>query len=212
MGLGRGRRSDDQVSLLDVSARRFPFYLGIVETVVIVGLVLSIGSTVQQGKGWCLESLLYFLGAIVEYLNSYVSGAILGCGAIEGFIVGITKVLLRQTKQQALEEGMERGRQEGIQIERERLRRAGIEGPPDPTVIVRDKSGYFFVMMNQPPRMAESLMAVVYCDRGETILIDERKLRHVLDGERHDYEPGWLVLNAHDAPEGLKIFLGVGAT
>lgn len=131
MGLGRGETSGDQVSLLDVSARRFPIYLWIVEGVVVLGLVLSIDSTVQQGKGWCLESLLYFLGAMVEYLNGYVSGAILACGAIEGFAVGITKVLLRQTKEQALERGIQQGIQQGIEMERERLRRAGIEVPLD---------------------------------------------------------------------------------
>ena len=123
MGLGQDKKSDDQVSLLDVSIRRLPVYLWIVLGVVIVGVVLSIVGTVRQGKGWCLESLMYFLGAMAEYLNGPVSATILACGVIEGFIVGLTKILLRQTKQHALEEGI----QQGIAMERERLRRAGVE-------------------------------------------------------------------------------------
>lgn len=115
------------MSLFDVSARRFPFYLWIVEAVVIAVTVLSIVSTVRQGKGWCLESLVYFLSTMAEYLNGPVSAVILACGAFEGFIVGLTKVLLRQTRQQALEQGIQRG----IEMERERMRRAGVEVPDD---------------------------------------------------------------------------------
>lgn len=79
-------------------------------------------------------------------------------------------------------------------------------------LIARDKKGYYFVTITNPPFRMEVPMAVVYCERGETLLIDERTLRHVLDGEQHDYEPGWLVLNAHDHPEGLHVFLGVSSS
>jgi hypothetical protein len=118
-----------------VSKRRLPFYAVFLEVVVTAGLVFSVVGTVQHGKGWCLASIVYFVSTLAEYLNGYVSGAILMCGSIEGVVVGITKVLLRQERRQALEIGRQEGIQEGIQrgreMERDRLRRAGIEPPPN---------------------------------------------------------------------------------
>ena len=86
----------------------------------ILGLVLSIDGTVHQGKGWCLKSVLYFFGAMAEYLNGYVSGTILACGAIEGVIVGLEELRRRQTNQLSREQGI----QEGIRQENERLRQS----------------------------------------------------------------------------------------
>ena len=113
--MGRVRRSDDQVSLLDVSARRLPIYLWIVLGVVVLGMVLSIVSTVRQETGWCLESLLYFLSAMAEFLNGYVAASMLACGAIEGFIVGLAELRRKQTARQAREGGRQEGWQEGWQ-------------------------------------------------------------------------------------------------
>ncbi|MCY4482573.1 MAG: hypothetical protein OXC12_06835 [Spirochaetaceae bacterium] len=123
------RRSDDQVSLLDVSVRRLPIYLWIVLGVVVLGMVLSVVSTVRQETGWCLESLLYFLSTMAEFLNGYVAASILACGAIEGFIVGLAelrrKQSVRQAREQALEEGRQEGRQEGMERAIEVLERSG---------------------------------------------------------------------------------------
>jgi hypothetical protein len=134
MGLGRRRsgRDDEQVSLLDVSARHLPFYLVFVEVAVVVVILMSVGETDWECQ--CLSALGSFVDKLAEYLNSYVSGAILICGAIEGVLVGITKRLINQTRRQARkegrEEGIEEGREEGIETgriaERERLFGSGV--------------------------------------------------------------------------------------
>ena len=64
---------------------------------------------------------------MADYLNSYVSGALLLCGAGEGVLVGLYKLMRDQTRRAALE----KGREEGAREERERLRRAGVHIPPD---------------------------------------------------------------------------------
>ena len=125
----RADSGDEQVSLLDVSARRLPGYLVAVEAVVVLGLVLAVVQTVQLEKCACLESIAYFLGALAEYLNRYVSGAILMCGATEGVIVGLnairTRQLVERARREERREAREEGIQEGIRMERERFRRDG---------------------------------------------------------------------------------------
>ena len=50
---------------------------------------------------------------------------------IEGFVMGATKVLFDRAMRRARDEGHREGIREGIQRERDRLRQAGVEIPPD---------------------------------------------------------------------------------
>ena len=86
MGLGRrkGPNGENLVSLLEVSKQRLPVYTILLESVVVLGVVLAVVSTIELGECACLKSIAHFVGALAEYLNSYVSGAILMCGAVEG--------------------------------------------------------------------------------------------------------------------------------
>ena len=131
MGLGLRRGSDggELVSLLEVAKQRLPLYTILLEAVVALGLVVSLVSTIRLGGCACLQSIEHFVGTLAEYLNSYVSGALLMCGAVEGVVVGLAELRRKQSVKQARVEALEEGIQQGIEIERERLRRAGIEVP-----------------------------------------------------------------------------------
>ena len=114
MRLGRKRDTDDrQVFLFDDSSRRSPVDLALVEAVVVWGWS-SVVRAVQIGKCVCLDSIAYFVSAFAEYMNSYVSGAILMCGAVEGAIVGLNEIRTGQKVAATRTEASREVRQEGI--------------------------------------------------------------------------------------------------
>ena len=51
-----------------------------------------------------------------EYLNGYVSGAILMCGAIEGVVMGLNEIRTRRKVAAARKEARREARQEGIRV------------------------------------------------------------------------------------------------
>ena len=106
MGLGRGYK--DPVSLFDVfSEERFPFYLAIMAAIILAALVCATIGAVQLGKPlW--QSVWYGIGSLAEYLNSYVSGALLMCGAVEGVAMGLGAIRTQQKVAEAVSEKRER--------------------------------------------------------------------------------------------------------
>ena len=117
--LGLGRRwtrtggSDEGLTLFDISSHRAKFYLIPLEVMVLGGIGLSLARLVQfetthQETISCLDSLVFLVGELADYMNSYVSGALLICGAIEGAIVGLTSELIRQRRREAVQEERKR--------------------------------------------------------------------------------------------------------
>ena len=129
MGLGRRQGPDggELTSLLEVSKRRLPVYTVLLEAVVLVGLVVSVVRTIELGECACLKSIVHFIDALAEYLNSYVSGAVLMCGAAEGVIVGLAELRRKQSNQRVRQESLQEGRLEGRQEGRQETIQEAIE-------------------------------------------------------------------------------------
>ena len=105
--MGLGRRYEGPVSLFDVfSQERFPFYLAIMVAIILATLVFATIGAVQLGKPlW--QSVWYGIGSLAEYLNSYVSGALLMCGAVEGVAMGLGAIRTQQKVAEAVSEKRE---------------------------------------------------------------------------------------------------------
>ena len=118
--MGLERKAADQLSLLDVSAKRFPYYLAFVEVVVLTGVATVLVEGLQLDKP-LVQRIVPVLDALAEYLNNYVSAAILACGAVEGVIMGLGEIRTQQKVAAACREASEEARRK----ERERLFRSG---------------------------------------------------------------------------------------
>ena len=115
---------ETHVSLFDVSKRRLPFYLVVVEAAVLWGLAISLKVFIGYDGTELLRNLLFqFIDNMYQYMNTYVSGTILACGALEGFIVGLAELRRRRSNQRSKEEG----RQEAIEDAIKALEKAGQE-------------------------------------------------------------------------------------
>ena len=73
----------------------------------VLGVVLTVIETIQLERPFG-QSILHAVNEMVEYMNNYLSGAMLACGAVEGVGMGITKVLIRQRVAEAISEERER--------------------------------------------------------------------------------------------------------
>ena len=93
--------------MLDVSAKRFPYYLAFVEVVVVTGVVVVLLESFQLDKPLG-QRIWYSIDALVEYLNGYVSGSLLMCGAVEGVAMGLGAIRTQQKVAEAVSEKRER--------------------------------------------------------------------------------------------------------
>ena len=109
----------DTDSLWNVSAKRLPYYL--LSYSILVSFLTITAIATAPGGFW---SALFVIAERVAVSSAALAGIIL---MLEGAIVGSTKLIIERAKNKAWQEGV----QQGVQQERERLRKAGITIPPD---------------------------------------------------------------------------------
>ena len=102
-----------------MSAKRLPYYL--LSYSILVSFLTITAIATAPGGFW---SALFVIAERVAVSSAALAGIIL---MLEGAIVGTTKLIIERAKDKARQEGV----RQGVQQERERLRKAGITIPSD---------------------------------------------------------------------------------
>ena len=113
---------DERESLWSVSVGRLPYYL-LVFAVVVLGAAIAAIATNTTGKSW---ATVFTVAGHVAAVSTASFGIMV---AVEGLIVGLTRVILDRARERAREEGI----RQGAKRERERLRKLGVPIPDEVT-------------------------------------------------------------------------------
>ena len=118
---------NERESLWSVSAKRLPYYLISFAAVMAVTLLTSSGTAISGGaKFW---ASVVSVAEDIAAVGAATGGVLI---AIEGTIMGVTKLIIEKTKERAHAQGVKQGRQQTVQYYNRALKEKGVDIKPPP--------------------------------------------------------------------------------